>query len=75
MYTFPLVYPHVLGEYHIQPAEPDALGLMSQGSNYSLAIFLYPCDKDWSDREDRVASVCAAYQNIASSGETNFQLD
>jgi alpha-glucuronidase len=75
MDTFPLVYPHVLGECHIQPAKPDALGLMSQGGNYSLVIFLYPCDKDWSDREDRVASICAAYQNIESFGNRNFQFD
>ena len=52
MFLYPLS-----GECHIQPAEPEALGLMSQGSDYSLAIFLYPCDKDWLEREDRVASL------------------
>jgi hypothetical protein len=55
--TFPLVYPHVLGEGQIQPAEPDELGLMPQGGDHSSTVFFYPCDKHRSDREDRVAVI------------------
>ena len=63
MDTFPFVYPHVLGECQIQPAEPDELGLMPQGSDHSSTVFFYPRDKHRSDREDRVAAIRTVYQS------------
>lgn len=75
MDTFPLVYPHVLGECQIQPAEPDELGLMPQGGDHSSTVFIYPCDKHRSDREDRVAAICAVYQSTYGSERNDFQLD
>jgi len=75
MDTLPFVYPHVLGESHIQPTEPDALASMLQSGNDSSAVFFYSCNKNRSNREDRAVDPRAVYQRIKGLGKYNFQLD